>query len=301
MLRSADVVIVGAGPAGLSCALTLGRCRRKVLIFDTGRQRNRSTKAMHGFISRDGEHPLVFLNKAKKELLRYKIRIIKKEVLHAEKVNGGFNLRTSGNEHFFCRKLVIATGLVDELPPIKQINRYYGRSVFHCPYCDGWEARNKKWVVYSGKKNAAIEICLLFCDWTSDITLLANDHWKLGKQERQKLETHGITITTSPAVSLKGLAGKISQVVLRDSSEIPADVLFFSNKQVPQNRIATMLGCECSKTGAINFNRKQQTKVPGLFVAGDVGRDMHLVIIAAAEGAKAGVVINTELNREMRV
>ena len=301
MQNSAEVIIVGGGPAGLSCALVLGRCRRKILLFDTGNQRNKSTHSMHAFLSRDGENPAEFIKKATADLKKYGVRINKQKIISVESSKGGFSLRSEEGNYFFCRKLVLATGLNDDLPPFRGIEKFYGKSVYHCPYCDGWEARDKKWVVYSRSKTGGVEACLRYKDWTKDLTLLSYDIRGFGKKETDLLRRNGIKYNHKPVKKLLGNKGMLQAVLFEDGEKIPADVLFFSTGHKQQSDLAAQLGCNCSNTGAINFNRKQQTNIPGLYAAGDVVRDMHLVIIAAAEGAKAAVAINTELNKELRV
>jgi thioredoxin reductase len=301
MENSAEVIIVGGGPAGMSCALVLGRCGRKVLLFDTGNQRNKSSHSMHAFISRDGEDPVAFLRKTKGELKKYGIRSYQQEIISVERSPDGFHLRSAEGNFFFSKKLVLATGLADELPRIAGIEQFYGKSVFHCPYCDGWEARNKKWIVYAIKKQVAVEACLRFRDWTKDITLLSAGIPGFGKKEEEILTRNGIKCINKLPKKLIGKNGRLKKILFEQGEMIDADFLFFSTAPKQQSNLALQLGCDCTNTGAIHFNRKQQTNIPGLYAAGDVVRDMHLVIIAAAEGAKAAVAINTELNKELRV
>lgn len=295
-----DVIIVGAGPAGLSCAMTLGRCNRSVVVFDTGDPRNKSARAMHGFLSRDGENPLVFLQKAKLELKKYGITLVNHKVVQARREGNGFTVTTSIGETFHAKKMLLATGLHDELPPIKGIDKYYGRSIFHCPYCDGWEMRDQPWVVYARRRVAALEICLRFRTWTSDITLLGKG-LGLTKSDKDYLALHGIKITMESIAGFEGRNGYMKHVLFENGTKIPASVLFFSTGCRQQSDLAQQLGCKAEANGVIKSNRYQQTNVDGVYVAGDATRDMQFVIIAAAEGAKAGVTINSVLEKESRL
>jgi thioredoxin reductase len=297
--RTADVIIVGGGPAGLSCAMVLGRSCRKVFVFDTGNPRNKNAHKMHGFLSRDGDDPAGFLAKARKELTQYNVTLIDKEVTRGEKAGGLFKITASGNV-YFSKKVLLATGLRDHLPAIQNIEKFYGKSVFHCPYCDGWEFRDQPWLVFALGRKAAVEVSLRLRTWTSKITLLAAHTHALTKKEKERLKSNGIKISDQEAVELKGRDGYLEKVILKNGDEIPAKAMLFSVGQEQQSDLAKQLKCNCTPMGRITFNKLQQTNVEGLYVAGDMAWDMQLVIIAAAEGAKAAVAINTALNKETR-
>ncbi|MBC7389006.1 MAG: NAD(P)/FAD-dependent oxidoreductase, partial [Opitutaceae bacterium] len=166
-----DVIIVGGGPAGLSCALILGRCQRSIIVFDTGNPRNKSSHALHAFITRDGTSPIDFLISAREELRKYGVVLKHEKIVSAEKIPEGFNLKTESGLEFQSRKLVLATGVQDKLPNIININDFYGVSVHHCPYCDGWEERNKPMAIYALKRGGAIDLSFTMKTWSNDITL----------------------------------------------------------------------------------------------------------------------------------
>ncbi len=296
-----DVIVIGGGPAGLSCALVLGRCKRKVLVCDSGFPRNRFSQAMHSFLSLDGEHPKVFLDRARQELKKYGVHYKRTEVVTAQSNSGGFLVTTKNGSEYVAKKLVLATGISDTLPAIGNISRFYGKTVLHCPYCDGWEFNQKAWVVYAVSARAAVEICLRYKTWSDNITLLAAHCVGLNRVSREKLRRNGIKLCDEKAIRLSGTGNKLELIHLANGQTLKADVLFFSTPQKKPGSLTQQLGCECNKKGAVCFNRHQQTNVPGVFVAGDLGEDMQLVVIAAAEGAKAAVVINTLLNKEERV
>src|SRR5687767_15110246 len=179
----ADVIIVGGGPAGLSCALVLGRCQRTVIVFDTGRQRNRRSHALNGFLSRDGVKPPALIKTARKECLKYGTRFINEEITAIRKAGKGFRVRTGSGETFGARKILLATGLLDELPPLSNADAFFGTSVFHCPFCDGWDFKGLPWVVYARTRASAVENCLRYRSWTNDVTLLARHVKGLTKKD----------------------------------------------------------------------------------------------------------------------
>src|SRR5688572_20375374 len=169
--QSWDVIIVGAGPAGLSAALVLGRCTRQVLLCDRGTPRSWASKAMHGFVTRDGIPPEEFRRSAHTELKRYKtVHFWRGEVTDAAlRPRGGFDVRV-GKDKVHCRKLLLATGVMDRLPPIDGFVELFGKGVFQCPYCDGWEVRGQPLAAY-GKKQRGMEMARALTAWSADILL----------------------------------------------------------------------------------------------------------------------------------
>jgi len=153
-----DAVIVGAGPAGLSAAILLGRCRRQTLVCDSGEYRNASSEAIHAFIGRDGTHPDLLRERGRGELVSYPSVELRDIAVHtARRTQTGFDVELADGQEIHCRVLLLATGGVDELPPLPGLDRCYGRSVFHCPYCDGWEQRDRPIAVYGrGQEIAAL-------------------------------------------------------------------------------------------------------------------------------------------------
>ncbi len=166
-----DVVIVGAGPAGLSAALMLGRCRRSVLVVDHGRNRNAASHALHGFLTRDGTPPAEFLRLAREELAQYAtVELRAGEVVDAECRSDSFCVTLASGEEVPSRKLLLATGVVDNLPEVPGFRELYGRSVFHCPYCDGWELRDQPLAIY-GRGDRGVGVALELTAWSRDLVL----------------------------------------------------------------------------------------------------------------------------------
>ena len=189
-----DVIIVGGGPAGLSAALVLGRCRRRVLVLDAGHPRNETSTAVHGFLSRDGTPPAELLDCARQQLLRYgNVTLCAAEVVDAEQTPDGFAVILPNGSRHTAPKLLLATGVADELPAISGIAEFYGRSVHPCPYCDGWEWRDQPLAIYGrGEKGSGLALMLTL--WTEDLVLCTDGFAELSDDERARLAVHGIAV-----------------------------------------------------------------------------------------------------------
>ncbi|PSR54406.1 NAD(P)/FAD-dependent oxidoreductase [Adhaeribacter arboris] len=295
-----DVIIVGGGPAGTSAAMLLGRCMRKVLLFDSGLGRNRWSNAMNGFISRDGYNPVEFIKLAREELTKYNIEVKNKVVKHVKRAENYFEVTDQEDHCYMARKVLLATGVKDRVPEIPGIEEKYGKSVHHCPYCDGWESRNKALGAY-GLGRDAVGLSLSLKTWSSDVTLYTNGTRKLRREDNALLEANEIKICTAPIERLEGEGSELSEIVLQGGSRLKCEALFFSTGSEQQCDLATSLGCDFTSKGVVKTYQHQQTNIPGLYVAGDAARDMQLVIVAASEGTKAGVMINKELQEEFRL
>ena len=294
-----DCIIVGGGPAGLNAAIVLGRCRRKVLIFDTEQYRNRYSHGIHNYLTRDDILPHDFLQLCQRELEKYSIQKIRKKVINAKKNDDGiFVVKDENGTVYYSKKLLIATGLIDTLPDIEGFKDFYGKSVFHCPYCDGWEVRDKKIGVYAKNKDGW-ELALALKGWSDNVTMYTDGKNKVKPFQKEYLDANQIPVITRPIAKLQGTSGQIEKIIFKNGEERDCDALFFVNGYSQQCNIAEAFGCEVSKKGVIVTNRVQQTNIKGLYVAGDASKDMQFVVVAGAEGAKAGVTINKELQKEI--
>lgn len=294
----ADVIIVGAGPAGLSAALVLARACRSVLVFDHGHPRNGSAVAMHGYLTRDGASPHDFRALAREELARYpSVKIVDLEVTEAACTDNAFRVTTIDNQHYSAKKLLLATGVVDHVPEIPGLREMYGRSVFHCPYCDGYEVRGKRLVVY-GREDRAYGLALELIGWSKDIVIVSDGTCGIEAKDRARLEKHRIAVREEKVSRVEGSEGQLQRIVFDSGDPLECDAMFFTTGQTQRSQLADMLGCEFNEKGTVRTGPYETTHLRGLYVAGDASRAVQWVIVAAAEGAEAAYSINQDLIKE---
>jgi thioredoxin reductase len=291
-----DVIVAGGGPAGLSAALMLGRCRRHVLVCDLRQPRNRHSHALHGYLTRDGISPVEFNTLGCRELARYGVEWRGVGVTGIARVKSGFRVRLGDGTSARSRFVLLATGVVDELPQIPGLAECYGRSVFHCPYCDGWEWRDRRLAVVGRDPAAAAKLALSLVTWSSDVLLCANGQ-RTSRRVASRLRRNGVAVRVEPVVRLTHTDGLIEQIEFSDGGPVRCDALFFTTGQHQQNALALRLGCELNSKGTVKTGTLSDTCVPGVFVAGDASRDAQFVAVAVGEGLKAAVAINQALQR----
>jgi len=293
------VIIVGAGPAGLNAALILGRCRRTVLICDNGRPRNAASQALHGYLTRDGIAPREFLAIGRRELERYdtvELRDVSATDAQCDK-SGRFHVTLADGSEVQSRKLLVATGVCDNLPDIDGIEELYGRSIFHCPYCDGWEIRDQPIAIY-GKGYRGVGLSLELTAWTRDLVLCTDGPAEIGAGDRERLERNHIAIREERIACLEGRDGFLHRILFAAGEPLPRRAMFFTAGQFQRSELAIRLGCEFNDKGTVRTGKYESTHLPGLYVAGDASRAVQWVIVAAAEGAEAAFAINTDLIKE---
>jgi thioredoxin reductase len=292
-----DVIIVGAGPAGLSAALILGRSLRRVLVCDTGHPRNAASRAMHGYLTRDGIPPAEFLHVSREQMKQYEtVEFRDAEVIAAECVDGRFEVTLNGGVRHRSRKLLIATGVIDNIPEIPGFRDLYGIAVFHCPYCDGWEVRHRPLAIY-GRGARGYGLSLELTGWSRDLVLCTDGPSELDDQQLARLAKHGVAIREDRVERLEGRE-RLERVVFGTGEPLEREALFFTTGQTQQSRLAHHLGCEINEKGTVRTGKYEATHLSGLYVAGDASRAVQWVIVAAAEGAEAAFAINTALLSE---
>jgi thioredoxin reductase len=301
-----DVLIVGGGPAGLGAALMLGRSLRSVVVVDAGRPRNAAARALHGFLTRDGVNPREFLDMARRDLVKYGVEVVVDEVSTVEptpprdsKHKTAFSATAKGGRSFFARKVLFATGTCDELPDLPGITACYGASVHHCPYCDGWEHRDRRLLAFSEVADKAIGLGLLLRGWSKDVIVLTHGS-SPSDEDRKEASANGLKIVEAKIARLLHEGDMLKKVEFDDGSSIEADALFFNTEQTQTSDLPQRLGCKLDHRELLKASDKQRSGVPGVFLAGDAEGDVQFVIVAAAEGSKAAVAINKELQEEER-
>ena len=299
-----DVIVVGGGPAGLNAALVLGRCRRKVLVFDDGKPRNARSRALHGFLSRDGIAPDQMRAIAIEQLRAYaSVSVVAASVVDVALDDLGFCVWTADGGRFHTRKLLLAAGVVDALPQQTGFKELYGAGVFVCPYCDGWEVRDQPLAVDGRGDHKGAGLALEMTQWTDDIVLCSDGPAELSAAGRKRLERHGIAVREEAIVRLaieSSVSARTSfDIVFESGPPLHREALFFNTGRCQSTDLAARLGCDTYKgKGCAIDNDQQMTQVPGLYVAGDASRDVLQAIVAAAEGAAAAIAINTALLQE---
>jgi thioredoxin reductase len=293
-----EVIIVGGGTAGLSAALVLGRARRRVLLLDTGQPRNAPADAAHGFFTRDGTPPLQLLEIGRHQLCPYdSVEIRAVEATGARHRDDGFDVDLADGTLEHTRTLILATGVRDELPELPGFRELWGRGVYHCPYCHGWEVRDQPLAV-SANGEVAMHLAPLIRQWSRDLILLTNGPVSIPEADLAALRALGIQIREDPIARLDGDAG-LERIVFATGETIARRGLFYRPTQSPRTELARQLGCALVEDGPIpgliRVDESQQTTVAGVYAAGDVATTMQQVATAAASGATAAARINLTL------
>ncbi len=288
-----DVVIIGGGAAGLSAALVLARSRRRVLVVDSGTPRNGPAAHMHGFLSRDGMPPGDLLAVGRSEIQGYGGTIASGAAAGLVRVAGGFEVVIEDAETVSARRLLVATGLRDELPDVAGLRERWAQDVLHCPYCHGWEVRDKQLgVVWNGPET--VRFAQIVRQWTQDIILLAPLDI-LTTDQRLQLSARGIGVVEGLVANLHVEDDHLRGVQLADGRIIQREALFVPPRLVPNNDLLLRLGCELDEQGWAITGPFGATSEAGVWVAGNVSNPRAQVITAAGEGSAAAIAINADL------
>lgn len=290
-----DTVIVGGSSAGLSAALVLGRSLRDVVVIDDHQPCNRFSHASHGFMTRDGVAPSELLQIAHKQLERYTTVAHKAAtVRHIEKRDTGFEITSSDGSSLQARTILLATGLHDELPRLEGIDALWGKSVFHCPYCDGYEVRDRAIAVY-GVDETALHQVMLMRNLTGKLTLCAGEGWTPTAAQRAKLARHGVHVVEQSITALESTGTQLEAVRFADGTRFSISALFIRPKTSHRTPFAHDLGCQVDARGVVQVDLRGRTSAAGVYAAGDLASPIRSVAIAVAQGAAAAYGINADL------
>jgi thioredoxin reductase len=293
-----DVVIIGAGAAGLSAALVLSRARRRVLVVDAGTPRNAPAAHMQGYLSRDGMPPADLLATGRDEIVGYGGQI---SADHVEDVaacpDSGFQVRLGNGDWVAARRLLVATGLRDELPDLPGLRGRWARDVLHCPYCHGWEVRDRRLGVLANSTPESITYAQIVRQWSGDVVLLVPPD-VLTTQQRAELTARNIGVIEAHPTQVLVEDDRLFGLELPDGTVVPCDALFVPPTFVPNDELLVRLGCTRDERGWVVKDATGRTSVPGVWVAGNVANPRAQVITAAGEGSAAAIDLNADLVQE---
>ncbi len=293
-----DALIIGGSNAGLSAAMVLGRSLRHVLVLDNNQPCNRQTPYSHNFLTRDGETPAAIATIAREQVLCYPTVTLQTDTaMAASAEDSGFRVETAYGKVLHARKLLLATGLKDEMPPISGVADCWGISVLHCPYCHGYEVHGQKLGLLANG-NMAAELSGLIHHWSQDLVLFTNGPADLTTEQADSIQARNIQIVETPIAEIEHTSGYLRAVHTTDGSAYPLAAVFARVPFRQHSDLAMQLGCVHTENGLIQATEFGETTVPGVFAAGDNTTLMRQVAVAVANGSKAGVWLNKELMQE---
>ncbi|HEY7076240.1 MAG TPA: NAD(P)/FAD-dependent oxidoreductase [Solirubrobacteraceae bacterium] len=285
-----EVAIIGGGAAGLSAALVLGRARRRVVVIDAGAPRNAPAAHMQGFLSRDGTPPAELLQAARAEVRRYGVDLVEDRVVDAA---AGFALRLASGRTVEARRVLLATGALDDLPDVAGARERWGRDLLHCPYCHGWEVRDRRIGVLG-----SVEHAHLLRQWTDDLVLFTHRS-AVTAEERATLRARGIAVVDGTVERLVVTDDRLRAIELAGGRTVARDALFIRPAlRAHADGPAAALGCELLADGLVRADADGRTSVPGVWAAGNAANPRAQVITAAGEGSAVAIAINTGLVQE---
>ncbi|MFE1168463.1 NAD(P)/FAD-dependent oxidoreductase [Nocardiopsis sp. NPDC058789] len=300
--REVEVVVVGGGVAGLAGALSLARARRSVLVVDEGRPRNAPAEGVHGLLGQEGVSPAELLERGRAEVASYGGVVESGRVVAVERAGDGFAVGLADGSVVGARRLLVTTGLVDELPDIDGLAEHWGSGVLHCPYCHGWEVRDQPVAVVADGP-VAVHAGLLWRQWTDRVTVLADPARDLGPQGREKLVARGVTVVDGPVRAVESDADGVSGVHTVDGVVVAVRVVVVPTFMRARSRLLADLGVAVSEVRMgehvmgthVEVDAMGATSVPGVWAAGDVTSPSAQVVGSAAAGNRAGAAINADL------
>jgi len=293
-----DVVIVGGSFAGLSAAMQLARARRRILLLDAGKPRNRFAPASHGFLGQDGRSPQEIMETGRKQLMAYPtFEFQQAEATDAVQEDGTFSVTLGEGGKVRVKRLVLATGMTDHLPDVPGMQELWGTGVLHCPYCHGYEVAERKFAVF-GVGPMSVHQAALVRDWSDDVTLLTSGGDWLTPEHRDMLTLRGVKVDETPLLRLIADGRELEAVEFRDGRCVPYGALFTGTRASFASPLAEQLGCEIEQAAfgpVVKTDAMKETTVPGVFAAGDAASPMYNATLASASGILAGVAAHQSL------
>jgi thioredoxin reductase len=291
-----DCIVVGAGPAGLNAALVLGRARRRVLVLDNAQPRNYATHEMHGVLGHDGLDPADLRARGRAELARYGVEVVAADVQHAEVLDGAVRLTRDASAEL-TRTVILATGMLDEVPNVPGFAEVWGTSAHTCPYCDGFEHRDERIAVLAAGARGE-HLAVLLRQWSRDVVWLSNGPHNLAADQLARVDALGVPVVETPVVGLDSVNGRLHRVRLGDGQTLDRDALFFFVGWQLRTDLARALGCELRDDRSIVVDSDEATTVDRVYAAGNSADPRALVPVAAGSGVAAAVAINARLSFE---
>jgi thioredoxin reductase len=296
-----EAIVVGGSFAGLSAAMQLARARRRVLMIDAGRPRNRFSPASHGFLGQDGASPAAIREAGLRQLGAYPTFELREgEAETARRDGEGFAVAIAGGGEEHARRLILATGVADRLPGLPGLEERWGRSVLHCPYCHGYEVRDRPLGVLATGPLAMHQASLI-PDWGPTI-LFTDGRFEPDAEQSALLDARGVSIERAPVAALVGEAPALRGLRLADGREVPVEALFVAPSVRMASTLPHQLGCafeEGPMGPYVRVDERKQTSVPGVYAAGDAARPMHNATFASADGLMAGVGAHQSLMHQL--
>ncbi len=279
----------------MSAALVLGRSLRRTLVFDHGVPRNLAAERAHNLFTRDDTPPVALHLIARRQLATYDVPVLDVEVIAAERRENVFRVLDAGGDEYRARRILLATGVRDDVPEWEGFDRFWGQSVFHCPYCHGWESRGRRLAILGNRsEKEALSAVELLRGWSDDLVLCTDGEVGIGDGLRDLLALLRIDVYEQPIRALRG-GDRLERIEFEDGTELRCGGMYLHPRQHVRGRLVGQLGCRLENTGLVEIGADHQTSVPGVYTAGDMASTLQQVVTAAASGTAAAISLNRAL------
>ncbi len=292
-MNSYDIIIIGGGAAGLSAALVLARARRSVVVIDAGAPRNAPAAHMHGYLSRDGLPPQQLLKLGRQEVVGYGGEVLSGAVTDVYRTDQGFRVEVADAGPLTARRVLVTTGLRDEIPDVPGLRDRWGVDVLHCPYCHGYEVRDQPLAVLGGTPQA-VEHALLIRQWSDDVVYFPHTD-PLDDADRERLRVRGVRIVDGPVAGIVVDEDRLTGLLMSTAESVARAAVFVRPRMIGNDQLVTRLGAALTATGSVAVDSSGLTSIPGLWMAGNAVNPRAQVITAAGEGSAAAIGINNDL------